>query len=182
MEKTISINDELYQCFQIAAESSGLDEDSLLNNLISQYTLSVLSKVLKGTAAQKKKTDVKEEKFRPENVTRKCDNPQEKKSPADVQRELFMDWFQTQTHDGKAYGKASIRQYASHIKSACKNPIFDKIPTNNLFEITSYKEFSAIQKRIKKCAGYAEFERKSARGFTSAMQKYGEFLQSQEKK
>ena len=187
MEKTISISDELYQCFKIAAESSGLDENALLNDLISQYTLSALSNVFKGSTAcrknrSEKKVEVKESENRSEDTLKKENDTPKNDSPADVQQKLFVDWFQTQTHDGKAYGKASIKQYASRLKTTCRNPIFDRIPIKNLFEITSHKQFLSIQKRIKKCDGYAEFERKSSRGFSSAMQKYAEFLRYQEGK
>ena len=50
---------------------------------------------------------------------------------------------------------------------------------NNLFAITNLAEFTSIQKQIKSCTGYAEFDAKSHNGFTAALRKYEEFLKFQ---
>jgi hypothetical protein len=83
------------------------------------------------------------------------------------------------TRNGKAYNPVTISGYAGRIENACKEAAFASVPITNLFGITDLTDFLDVQKQLKDCAGYAEFDAKVHNGLTAALKKYEEFLRFQ---
>lgn len=158
MSKQIFLQDETYRKFKAALMLTGEDEEVVLNQLVSKYANAVFEQAVENTAAEQTKAN------QYSSVTGK------------EQKQLFVNWFRSLTRNGKAYNPVTISGYTGRIENACSDPIFESIPVKNLFEITELAEFIQIQKQIKKCAGYAEFDARSHNGFTAALRKYEEFL------
>lgn len=164
MSKCISIDDESYKAFQAALILTGEEESIVLERLIDNYTHQAFESVMKKTTQ--------------ENVTSNQVNDTTRIS-AEEQKQQFIYWFRSLTRNGKPYNPVTISGYAGRIENACKDPIFSTVPVNNLFTITDITEFDCVQKQIKSCSGYAEFDAKLHNGFTAALRKYEEFLKCQ---
>ena len=95
------------------------------------------------------------------------------------QKKSFVTWFRGLTRNGKAYNPVTISGYAGRIENACKEAAFASVPISNLFGITDLTDFLDVQKQLKACEGYAEFDAKVHNGFTAALKKYEEFLRFQ---
>ena len=131
----------------------------MLNKLIEEYAHTVFGKVVgkpseDSSVIKMKKTEIE-------------------------QKNLFVNWFRGLTRNGKPYNPVTISGYTGRIENACCDSAFVSIPIKNLFSITDLDEFLGIQKRIKSCEGYAEFDARSHNGFTAALRKYEEFLRQQ---
>ena len=161
MSRQISISEDSYKKFQAALLLTGEDEETVLSKLISKYAHAVFEKVMGKPADAEFDTG---KKVSVDNIT------------ADEQKQLFIKWFRGLTRNGKAYNPVTISGYTGRIENACCEPVFATIPINNLFSVTELEEFVSIQKQIKECAGYAEFDARSHNGFSAALKKYEEFL------
>ena len=164
MSRQISISEDSYKKFQAALLLTGEDEETVLSKLISKYAHAVFEKVMGKPADAEFDTG---KKVSVDNIT------------ADEQKQLFIKWFRGLTRNGKAYNPVTISGYTGRIENACCEPVFATIPINNLFSVTELEEFVSIQKQIKECAGYAEFDARSHNGFSAALKKYEEFLRFQ---
>ena len=156
MNIQISISEDIYKKFQAALILTDEKEDVVLGNLISKYAHETFKKAMVKTLDDNN-ADINEKE----------------------QRQLFTNWFRSLTKNGKPYNLVTISGYAGRLENACSNPLFDSIPVNNLFTVTDFDEFIVIQKQIKECSVYSEFDAKSHNGFTAALKKYEEFLKFQ---
>ncbi len=142
---------------------TGEEEEVVLSKLISEYA----HKVFEGIVG--KKEELKQEEKKETTASRS----------AEEQKKLFINWFRSLTWNGKPYNPVTISGYAGRLENACCEQAFAEVPVVNVFEITDLKEFLHIQKRLKECEGYADFDAKSHNGFTAALRKYEEFLRYQ---
>ena len=163
MSKLIQVNEESYKKLQAALMLTGEEEEFVLSKLISEYAHKVFE-------------DIVGKKEEPKQVERKETTPNR---TAEEQKKLFINWFRSLTWNGKPYNPVTISGYAGRLENACCEQAFAEIPVVNLFEITDLNEFLHIQKRLKACDGYYEFDAKSHNGFTAALRKYEEFLRYQ---
>ena len=160
MTYQIYINEESYKKFQAALLITGEDEETVILRLIGQYAHAAFEKVM-GKIPQAEKAEPNE-------------------SVAYIsQKRVFIDWFRSLTRNGKPYNPVTISGYTGRIENACTDPIFSAVPVDNLFTITELSQYIDIQKQIKNCVGYVEFDARSHNGFTAALRKYEEFLQFQ---
>ena len=164
MSKLIQVNEESYKKFQAALMLTGEEEEVVLSKLISEYA----HKVFQGIVGKKEETKQVEKKVTTSNRT------------AEEQKKLFINWFRSLTWNGKPYNPVTISGYAGRLENACCEQVFAEVPVVNIFEITNLEEFLHIQKRLKECHGYADFDAKSHNGFTAALRKYEDFLRFQE--
>ena len=162
MHKQISISDDLYKKFQAALVLTGEDEMSVLSRLISGYAHTVFEGVLGRESMSTRHTETKDTKI-----------------TETEQKQQFVNWFRTLTRNGRPYNPVTISGYTGRIENACSDPTFASVSVSNLFSITDLAEYISIQKQIKDCPGYAEFDAKSHNGFTAALRKYEEFLRFQ---
>lgn len=165
MSKYFIIDDESYKKFQAALMLTGEEEDVVLRGLIEKYTHKVFASVMGKATEEKQDTN---NQVNVENFIN-----------ADEQKQLFINWFRSLTRNGKQYNPVTISGYAGRIENACKDPVFATVPVKNLFTITELDKFISIQKEIKACAGYEEFDARSHSGFTASLKKYEEFLKFQ---
>lgn len=163
MSKQVNISEDSYKKFQAALMLTGEDEEAVLDELIKKYAHSVFER-----AMGKKETE-KNDESREETV----------KMSTVEQKQTFINWFRSLTRNGRAYNPVTISGYTGRIENACADPVFASVPIKNLFEITDLAEFLNIQRQIKECSGYFEFDAKSHNGFTAALRKYEEFLRFQ---
>lgn len=164
MSKQITVNEESYKQFQAALMLTGEDEQSVLSGLISQYAHKAFESVMGKKVAKGSNGN---NQVVVDSITEH------------EQKRLFMNWFRGLTWNGKPYNPVTISGYTGRIESACNDPVFSTVPVHNLFTITDLTQFMDIQRQIKSCAGYAEFDAKSHNGFTAALRKYEEFLRFQ---
>lgn len=164
MSKQVNINEEVYKKFQAALMLTGEEEESVLNELINNYSISAFEKAMGRSLISEHET---------KSVIRNSD------STAKEQKQLFVNWFRNLSRNGRPYNPVTISGYTGRIESACSDSVFEEVPVNNLFEITELSEFVAIQKQLKACSGYAQFDAKSHNGFTAALKKYEDFLRFQ---
>lgn len=164
MSKQINVTEESYKEFQAALILTGEDEEAVMSTLIRKYARMIFESVM-----GKKPTEEisKNSRAATADIT------------ADEQKRLFVDWFRSLTRNGKAYNPVTISGYTGRIENACCDAAFSSVPVKNLFTITDLAQFISINKQIKSCAGYAEFDAKSHNGFTAALRKYEEFLRYQ---
>ena len=165
MSKQIVIDDDSYKKFQAALLLTGEDEETVLRELLNKYIHKVFVDAMEKNAQE-------EQHLNTQVAVANAVTTNE-------QKKLFTNWFRSLTRNGKAYNPVTISGYTGRIENACKDPIFAEVPVNNLFTITNLAEFTSIQKQIKCCTGYAEFDAKSHNGFTAALRKYEEFLKFQ---
>ena len=165
MSKQIFIDDDSYKKFQAALLLTGEDEETVLRALLNKYIHTVFENAMGKNAQEEQRSNTQGAVVNA--VT------------ANEQKQLFTNWFRSLTRNGKAYNPVTISGYTGRIENACKEPIFVAVPVNNLFTVTDLAEFTLIQKQIKSCSGYAEFDAKSHNGFTAALRKYEEFLKFQ---
>ncbi|MBR3785501.1 MAG: hypothetical protein IKJ77_03770 [Firmicutes bacterium] len=164
MGRQVMIDEESYKKFQAALMLTAEDESLVLSRLISEYAHNVFAGVVSGdngTGAQQAQ----------HAAVTEADESEQKKS--------FVNWFRGLTRNGKAYNPVTISGYAGRIENACKEAAFASVPISNLFGITDLTDFLDVQKQLKECAGYAEFDAKVHNGFTAALKKYEEFLRFQ---
>lgn len=161
MSKPININEDSYKKFQAALILTGEEEEIVLSRLINEYAHTVFKNVMNKKSEEES------------NTNNNIDITEHE------QKQLFVNWFRSLTRNGKPYNPVTISGYAGRIENACSDNVFASVPVNNLFTITDLAEFISIQKQIKECAGYAEFDAKSHNGFTAALRKYEEFLRFQ---
>ena len=166
MSKFLVINDETFKKFQAALILMGDDEEIVLRELLNEYIHKAFESVMKKNIPDE------------QHANTKVDDA--KVISASEQKQLFTNWFRSLTRNGKAYNPVTISGYAGRIENACNDPVFSAIPVKNLFTINNLAEFISLQKQIKGCSGYAEFDAKSHNGFTAALRKYEEFLKLQE--
>ncbi|MBR2132575.1 MAG: hypothetical protein IJ955_08635 [Oscillospiraceae bacterium] len=162
----VNVHEDIYKKLQAALLLTGEHEDTVLNRLIEEYAHNVFTEIIaKGaiTVPVEPRTEPK-----PVNHT-----------SAIEQKKLFISWFRGLTRNGKTYNPVTISGYAGRVENACSDPSFASVPVNNLFTITDLTQFMHLQKQIKECAGYAEFDAKCHNGFTAALKKYEEFLRFQ---
>lgn len=162
MSKAIYVNEESYKKLQAALLLTGEDESSVLNSLIINYAHSVFENTLGESSLSKQGSE--------SNSTVLTESEQKIR---------FTNWFRSLTRNGKPYNPVTISGYTGRIENACADPIFRSVPVNNLFTITDLAEYLQIQRQIKACAGYTEFDARSHNGFTAALRKYEEFLRYQ---
>lgn len=166
MGRQVIVDEESYKKFQAALMLTAEDETLVLSRLLSEYAHNVFAGVVSGNqdteapAAQNAGPAVTE-----------VDESQQKKS--------FVTWFRGLTRNGKAYNPVTISGYAGRIENACKEAAFSSVPITNLFGITDLADFLDVQKQLKACTGYAEFDAKVHNGLTAALKKYEEFLRFQ---
>ncbi len=164
MGRQVTIDEESYKKFQAALMLTAEDEELVLSRLISEYAHNVFAGVVgnddKAKATAEKRANHTE-----------VDESEQKKS--------FVNWFRGLTRNGKAYNPVTISGYAGRIENACKEAAFASVPINNLFMITDLADFLDVQKQLKDCAGYAEFDAKVHNGLSAALKKYEEFLRFQ---
>ena len=161
---TLNLNEEMYRKFKAALMLTGEEEETVLNGLISKYVHKVFSNVMGKSTADDT------------NIAEKSSGTA---VSAEEQKQAFVNWFRSLTRNGKAYNPVTISGYTGRLENACADPVFAAVPVNNLFSITNPDEFSRIQKQIKSCEGYSEFDARSHNGFTAALRKYEEFLRFQ---
>lgn len=160
MTYQININEDIYKKFQAALMLTGEDEETVIGRLLSKYAHAAFERVMGKTTQETKAAPVA--------------------SVSDVaQKQAFVNWFRTLTRNGKPYNPVTISGYTGRIENACADPVFATVPVDNLFTITDLVQYVELQKQIKGCAGYAEFDAKSHNGFTAALRKYEEFLRFQ---
>ena len=165
MSKFLIIDDDTFKKFQAALILMGDNEEHVLRELLNEYIHKTFENVMKKNILDEKHTNTTD------------DNA--KVIGASEQKHLFINWFRSLTRNGKAYNPVTISGYAGRIENACNDPVFSTIPVKNLFTIYNLEEFISLQKQIKACSGYAEFDAKSHNGFTAALRKYEEFLKFQ---
>lgn len=161
MSKELFLHDETYKKFKAALLITGEDEDVVLDQLINKYSNAVFEQAM-GNKPVEPSADAR------------CVSVTEKE-----QKRLFVNWFRSLTRNGKAYNPVTISGYTGRLENACCDPAFSSVSVRNLFSITDLAEFTSVQKQIKGCVGYAEFDAKSHNGFTAALRKYEEFLRHQ---
>lgn len=178
MSKCFNISDESYKKFQAALILTGENEDIVVNRLIDNYSLQALRGAIDFQSSENLQ---QHENLQSRDIPQPISQTTRITSQitSEEQRELFMKWFRGLTRNGRPYNPVTISGYTGRIENACKDPIFETIPVKNLFTITDLDEFSSIQRDIKRCAGYAEFDARSHNGFTAALRKYEEFLKVQ---
>lgn len=165
MSKYLSIDDDSYKKFQAALMLTGEEEEVVLRRLINKYTHKTFETVMGKT---EKEEITYKQSFEADNIS------------AEDQKQRFTNWFRSLTRNGKPYNQVTISGYTGRIENACRDSVFESVPVDNLFTITELSEFMSIQKQIKSCDGYMEFDAKSHNGFTAALRKYEEFLRFQE--
>lgn len=163
MKIEIDIKEENYKKFKAALILTGEEEDLVLNKYIEEYSHNVFEK------AMGKKEDVVESYSKNDDLI---------KSPIE-QKKLFVNWFRSLIKNGRCYNPGTINVYTNRIENACADSTFETVPVYNLFEITDLSEFLEMQKQIKKCEGYNEYDAKTHNGFTAALKKYEDFLRFQ---
>jgi len=166
MGRQVIVDEESYKKFQAALMLTAEDETLVLSRLISEYAHNVFAGVVSGDNG----TEAPAVQHVSAAVT-EADESEQKKS--------FVTWFRGLTRNGKAYNPVTISGYAGRIENACKEAAFASVPISNLFGITDLTDFLDVQKQLKDCAGYAEFDAKVHNGFTAALKKYEEFLRFQ---
>lgn len=164
MSKQIQISEESYKKLQAALMLTGEEEETVLNKLIKEYAHRVFEGVVGKKGDEPKAIESKHNAI---------------ERTAEEQKRLFVNWFRSLTRNGKPYNPVTISGYTGRLENACCEQVFAEIPVVNLFEITDLNEFLHIQKRLKACDGYYEFDAKSHNGFTAALRKYEEFLRYQ---
>ena len=165
MSKHFQISEDSYRKLSAALMLTGEEEEVVLSKLIEEYAHKVFENVMgKNQSLEKPVADK-----RAASIAK----------GADEQKRLFVDWFRSLTRNGKPYNPVTISGYTGRLENACCDLVFAEVPAVNLFEITDLQKFLSIQKRLKGCAGYAEFDAKSHNGFTAALRKYEEFLRFQ---
>lgn len=165
MSKYLIIDDDNFKKFQAALILMGEDEDTVLKKLLNEYIHKAFESVMKKSTHEEQHANTQVDV--------------ERIVSASEQKQLFTNWFQSLTRNGKAYNPVTISGYTGRIEHACNDPVFATVPVKNLFTINDLTEFLSIQKQIKSCTGYAEFDAKSHNGFTAALRKYEEFLKFQ---
>lgn len=170
MGRQVIVDEESYKKFQAALMLTAEDESLVLSRLISEYAHNVFAGVVSGgnDSSQDAVTAAAQ------NVT-----PAMSEADASEQKKSFVTWFRGLTRNGKAYNPVTISGYAGRIENACKEAAFASVPITNLFGITDLTDFLDVQKQLKDCAGYAEFDAKVHNGLTAALKKYEEFLRFQ---
>lgn len=166
MSKQVNISEEIYKKFQAALMLTGQDEETVLNELVNNYAVSAFEKAM-GRSSDS--NEVFAEKAVISNSG----------STAEEQKQLFVNWFRSLTRNGRPYNPVTISGYTGRIENACSDSVFAEVPVDNLFEITDLSEFVEIQKQLKACNGYFEYDAKSHNGFTAALKKYEDFLRFQ---
>jgi hypothetical protein len=166
MGRQVIVDEESYKKFQAALMLTAEDESLVLSRLIREYAHSVFAGVVSG----EKGTETPETQKTNAAVT---------EADASEQKKSFVTWFRGLTRNGKAYNPVTISGYAGRIENACKEAAFASVPITNLFGITDLTDFLDVQKQLKDCAGYAEFDAKVHNGLTAALKKYEEFLRFQ---
>lgn len=164
MSRQVAVSEEIYKQFQAALILTGEEEQSVLNELITQYAHKVFENMMG------KKTETAPPAKGPVVID---------SIAAHEQKKMFINWFRGLTRNGKSYNPVTISGYAGRIENACFDPIFATVPVDNLFTVTDPARFADLQRQIKSCAGYAEFDARSHNGFTAALRKYEEFLRFQ---
>ncbi len=164
MGRQVIVDEESYKKFQAALMLTAEEEELVLSRLISEYAHNVFAGVVSGN------NGTEAQAAQHASVT-EADESEQKKS--------FVNWFRGLTRNGKAYNPVTISGYAGRIENACKEAAFASVPISNLFGITDLTDFLDVQKQLKECAGYAEFDAKVHNGFTAALKKYEEFLRFQ---
>ena len=159
MSKQVNINEEVYKKFQAALMLTGEEEESVLNELINNYSISAFEKAMGRSLISEHETN--------------------SDSTAKEQKQLFVNWFRNLSRNGRPYNPVTISGYTGRIENACSDSVFAEVPVDNLFEITDLSEFVEIQKQLKACNGYFEYDAKSHNGFTAALKKYEDFLRFQ---
>lgn len=161
MSITLKISEDIYKKLQAALMLTGEDETTVLNNLITQYAHDAFERSMgkTNTAATSSITTAP--------------------VSANEQKQMFVSWFRSLTRNGKPYNPVTISGYTGRLENACSDPIFDSVNVDNLFAITDLAEFLEIQRQIKRCVKFEEFDAKSHNGFTAALRKYEEFLRFQ---
>ena len=159
MDIKIKVDNELYKKFKAALILNEEDEQTVLNELISDYSSIIFKRTLD------------EKNINNKNITTNIN--------ASDQKDLFINWFTGLTKNGKKYNNSTINCYVSRIKNSCSERIFDSIPFNNLFEIQSLNDFIKIERDIKECDGFNSYNEKLHNSFNAALKKYEEFLKSQ---
>lgn len=166
MGKQVIVDEESYKKFQAALMLTAEDESLVLSRLIREYAHDVFAGVVSGNDSTEAPTAQKASA-----ATTEADESEQKKS--------FVNWFRGLTRNGKAYNPVTISGYAGRIENACKEAAFASVPITNLFGITDLTDFLDVQKQLKNCEGYAEFDAKVHNGLTAALKKYEEFLRFQ---
>ena len=164
MERQVTVSEESYKKFQAALMLTAEDEELVLSRLISEYAHQVFAGVVAKDEGVKTPTE---------------DDAYEAEVSESDQKKYFVNWFRGLTRNGKAYNPVTISGYAGRIENACKEAAFASVPISNLFGITDLTDFLDVQKQLKECAGYAEFDAKVHNGFSAALKKYEEFLRFQ---
>lgn len=165
MSRHLEINEDTYKKFQAALILNGDDEETVLMELLNEYIHKAFECIMKKNTHEEQHTDTQIYDTKAISVSE--------------QKQLFINWFRSLTRNGKAYNPVTISGYTGRIENACNDPVFSTVPVKNLFAITDLTEFTSVQKQIKSCEGYAEFDAKSHNGFTAALRKYEEFLKFQ---
>ena len=166
MVRQVIVDEESYKKFQAALMLTTEDESLVLSRLISEYAHNVFAGVVSGNKGGETQA---EQHVKAANT--EADESEQKKS--------FVTWFRGLTRNGKAYNPVTISGYAGRIENACKEAAFASVPITNLFGITDLTDFLDVQKQLKACEGYAEFDAKVHNGLTAALKKYEEFLRFQ---
>ena len=200
MSKQITVSDECYKQFQAALLITGEMEEMVMHKLIIEYVRQVFRGIL-GKQSEEIPTnsvvsvepesqtsppravpaipDGFQSRTKYTSKSQTNNTPSHKDISETDQKREFVKWFKGLTWNGRPYNPVTISGYTGRIESACNDPAFAEIPVKNLFSITDLAEFKDIQRQIKACAGYSEFDAKSHNGFTAALRKYEEFLRVQ---
>lgn len=161
----ININEDSYKKLKASLMLTGEDEEVVLERLINQYAHATFEKAMEKNTPEVKTQQAIAQTTSMTNIE---------------QKQAFVNWFRSlKRKNGDHYNLVTISGYAGRIEKACSNPAFASIPVDNLFNIVDLDKFIIIQKQIKNCPGYAEFDEKSHNGFTAALRKYEEFLRFQ---
>lgn len=165
MSKQISVTDETYRQFQAALILTGEEEENVLRKLLLQYA----HDAFEGIVGEKNGSNSS------------CSVQPLKKAVSEREQKMqFTNWFKSLARNGKSYNPITICGYSGRIENACSDPVFESVPVKNLFAITDLSQYLQIQKQIKSCEGYSDFDAKAHNGFTAALRKYEEFLRFQE--
>lgn len=192
MSKQITVSDECYKQLQAALLITGEMEEMVIHKLIIEYVRQVFRGVL-GKQSEETPTNTVEPigaesqtsqsqaaPAIPDGFQSTTNNTSSHRDISETeQKREFVKWFKGLTWNGRPYNPVTISGYTGRIESACNDPAFAEIPVKNLFSITDLAEFKDIQRQIKACAGYSEFDAKSHNGFTAALRKYEVFLRVQ---
>lgn len=156
MEVTIKCDDSMWRKFEATLRYYGEDEKTVLEREMRKYV--------------EKLYDDKE--FR---------EAFEKKITPKERRKMFKTWLGSDNVINewggvrKPYSEKTITVYASVLANACIDPVLSEIPVNNLFEIDSYRDFLAIEQKIKDLIRPMKHSRKRSL-LVAAMNRYKEFL------